>query len=1101
MLALYPSNKLEHLSFLLSTLLKQQPAPVFRSQTILVESPGMQHWLNMALAKEQGIAMNLGFPLPVRFMWDTAREILGRDEVPQQSPYRREVLVWRIDKILRHPDFCSAPDSAPACSYWQQIDNTEEASVQRLQLATAVADVFEQYLLYRPQWLFAWEEGDTVNTGSDDELWQRRIWRMLVSEQPNHPARLHRRAINALNEETAGATLPENVIVFAINTMAPQLIQFLDALAGHTDIHLFHLNPSVSFWGDIKSQKEQAKLLREEGIAKWAQAAQDNPLLANLGQQGRDLFNLLTPLSSYEVAAFDVEEPESGPEPQTLLSRLQKDILHGEAPLPSQTSIPLDHSISVVSAHTELREVQVLHDHLLRMMNAQNGALKPADIVVMCPAIEHYAPFIDAVFQRAGSAQDENEDTPRLPCSIADRSPLDADPLVAAFVQLLTLPDSRFEVSKIMDYLRFEPIQRKFGIASSDLEIMSVWLQKAHVHWGRDNEHKSVTLEQPSSDLYTWQWGLKRLLLGMTLEDTAMVTDGLLTVPDVEGQNMVVLGKLIHLLKQLSYFTSQMRQKRTPEAWQVFLEQMKNACFEVPSQDQSSWDALSRASADFVTHCAEAGFDDELTLNQVRDVLIKQFSTPDAANHFLTGQITFCSMLPMRSIPFRVVCILGLNDGEFPRQSTPISIDLMAQQPRKLGDRSRRLEDRYLFLEAVISARDHLYLSYQGRNSKDNTAREPSLVLAEFMDVLNQGYGVIRNCTKQAALHPFSPDNFTGDRPGFDKGWFRLAKALREKAQLQPASFSPTDDDSEWQTLTAQVLARAFDHPLKTFANQRLGVWLEQQQPLLSDTEPFDDNPLLRYQAVSSMCAALLDAQDPLRLRQHLVLSGEYPDTPLTQQRMVEWQSGATSLVNALGIADGQQNKVVVDTSAGAVQAQAWQGGDKLRLLHYGSQSIKRLVEQYLTLLCFNAAGYSLPLDVFFLKWVKGEAQVRKVSFEPLISTIAEERLARFVTLYEKILTVPFPVFTSLGFALLKKYTANHDASYPGGFTQWLLTPEGTAAWDGELSSDYMKDSLQSDVYITWFYPQGLQVDDFPADAIAEILMPLLGCEKEEKVS
>lgn len=1045
--------------------------------------------------------MNLSFPLPVRFMWDTARAILGTEEVPHQSPYRREVLVWRIDKILRHPDFCAAPENEPACRYWQHIDSTEEASAQRLQLATAVADVFEQYLLYRPQWLFAWEEGETTNSGGTDEAWQSYIWRMLVREEPNHPARLHQRAITALNAEQCNATLPENVIVFAINTMAPQLIQFLDALAAHTNIHLFHLNPSVSYWGDIKSQKEQAKLLREEGIAKWAEATQDNPLLANLGQQGRDLFNLLTPLSSYEVAAFDVEAPEDDAQGDTILARLQRDILHGEAPEPAQTTMSSDPSISVMSAHTELREVQVLHDHLLRMIDAQQGELKPADIVVMCPAIEHYAPFIDAVFQRVGTGQGEGKDNPRLPCSIADRSPLDADPLVAAFVQLLTLPDSRFEVSKIMDYLQFEPIQRKFGITTSDLEVMSVWLQRAHVHWGRDDEHKSATLEQPSSDLYTWQWGLKRLLLGMALKDSPTITEGLLTVPDVEGQSTVVLGKLIHLLTQLSYFTIEMRKKRTPEAWQLFLEQMKNACFDVSAEDQTSWDALGRASADFVSHCAEAGFEDELTLNQVRDVLVKQFGTPDAVNHFLTGQITFCSMLPMRSIPFRVVCILGLNDGEFPRQSTPISIDLMAQQPRKQGDRSRRLEDRYLFLEAVISARDHLYLSYQGRNSRDNTAREPSLVLAEFMDVLAQGYGVSDDFIQQAALHPFSPANFSGSAPGFDKGWCRLAKALGENTIPESSRFVATEDDSEWPVLSPQALSRAFDHPLKTFANQRLGVWLEQQQPLLSDNEPFTDNPLLRYQAVSAMSEAMLSAEQPDTLRRHLVLSGEYPDTPLTQQRMDDWQHGATSLVNALGLTEYRQKKVIVETPLGDVQALALEGEDSLCLLHYGSQNTKRLLEQYITLLCFNASGCLQPLTVYFLKWAKNEPQVRKLHFEPLLEEIARSRLASVIDFYKKVLSMPLPGFMSLGFALLKKYSASEETPYPDGFAKWLATVEGATAWHAETSAGYMKESIQDDVYVTWFYPQGLQVEDFPSDTVTALLMPLLGCDKDEKVS
>ncbi|MEG3768896.1 exodeoxyribonuclease V subunit gamma, partial [Alteromonas sp. 14N.309.X.WAT.G.H12] len=479
-------------------------------------------------------------------------------------------------------------------------------------------------------------------------------------------------------------------------------------------------------------------------------------------------------------------------------------------------------------------------------------------------------------------------DTVRIPCSIADRAPLDAEPVIAAFMELLSLPDSRFEVSGIIDYLRLPPVQRKFGIAEGDLDIISHWLEQSHVHWGRDQQHKSTLLGQPALETYTWAWGLKRLLRGMVLSDRPQIDEDVLTVPDVEGQHTVLLGRLIQLLEQLSVFASSLNKKRTATQWHQFLDEMRQACFEPAQEDQGSWEAISRATADLVVHCEQAGFEHELTLAQVRAVLVRIFSTPDAANHFMTGQVTFCSMMPMRSIPFKVVCILGLNDGEFPRQSSPISLDLMARTPRKLGDRSRRLEDRYLFLEALISARYYVYLSYQGNSSKDNKPRQPSLVLSELLDVLYRAYNVQQPFVRTLPLHPFSPANYSGDLVGFDPGWFRLANGLHHQSVVTSPQLPETVSEITG-TLNVDTLARGFSHPLKTYANQKLSVYLENNQPVLSDAEPFSENHLLRYKILKAFTSANLMGQDKTDVEQHYMLSGDLPDTPLAPMLLDTW--------------------------------------------------------------------------------------------------------------------------------------------------------------------------------------------------------------------
>ena len=1102
MLALYPSNKLEHLSFLLGALIKQQPGPPLQAETILVESPGMQHWLNMELAREQGIAMNLTFPLPTRFMWNTARLVLGEDKVPRQSVYRREVLVWRIEKLIQEPEFCALPEAQPVCRYWQHIEDTDEQAVQRLQFATALADVFEQYQLYRPEWLFAWETNTTVQTDSEDELWQAAIWQRLVKEAPLHPARLHQQAVSTLHDQGCD-TLPARIIVFAINTMAPQLVQFFDALAQHTDIHLFHLNPSVSYWGETKSDRERARLLREQGIAQWQEASQDNPLLGNLGKQGRDLFNLLTDLDTFEVSAFDVEAPDDSDSASTLLNQLQQDILHARPADAGSEPRAADDSITLIKAHSPLREVQALHDYLLYQMQ-QNPDLAPGDIVVMCPAIEDYAPLIDAVFHRVGTSAPAQSTPPRIVCSIADRSPLDAEPLIAAFLSLLSLPDSRFEVSKIMDYLRLDAMRKKFGLAAEDLDLMQYWLEQAHVHWGLDGEHKrQVTRQVDDSYAFSWYWGLERLLTGMALGDSALVYNDMLSVPHVEGQNSVILGKLISLVSQLKHYAGELNQPRTAQDWHQFLMTMRTDCFEPENDQLDVWESISKATADLAAHCDEAGYDAQLTLRQIKEVLVKRFSSPDAGNHFLTGQVTFCSMLPMRSIPFKIVCILGLNDGEFPRQSQPISIDLMANSSRKIGDRSRRLEDRYLFLEALISARTHLYLSYQANSAQDNSERQPSLVLAEFQQVL-MDYRPQAAEAQQLPLHPFSVAGFQRQQPGFEKGWLRLAQAIAVHHDQPVGTFTPLPEPRLPDTISPAEMARGLCQPFKYFANQQLGLYLEAAQPVLNDAEPFSANNLTRFQTLSALNEARHEQRDPAQILHQTRLSGDLPTTPLATELLEQWDRASESMMAQIHSQTLIEKNYTWYCGQSQLTTTVWQQDPQqnqqpvqdthfLVTWHSGAQNTSRLLQQYISMLMANAQGQPVGLLSFYCKWKKGEPELHKATFKPCSAETADSLLTGLADAYILLHQQPVAWLADVALVLLRK-------SKEEPLDEWALRSDAQFEWQKIWEGNSMSPGLKEDPYLQWFFPHGLALADLPLQQYEALFRPLLNLYSEKKL-
>lgn len=1077
MLALYPSNKLEHLSFLLTTLLRQQPLGVFTPETILVESPGMQHWVSMQLATEHGVAMNIDYPLPVRFMWNTARAVLGQDTVPKQSPYRREVLTWRIDNILQDGSLMSGDAFEQVNRYWQNAGSEQEQGLQRLQLATALADVYEQYLLYRPDWLFKWEANERA-VFDDMEIWQSEIWRILAKEQPLHPARLHQMTLEALDgghipNQHPTSNIPKRVIVFAINTMAPQLIAFFDALAQHIDIHIFHLNPSVNYWGEAKSSSEQAKLLRLEGLKKWMEEDQSNPLLGNLGKQGRELFNLLTELDTFEISAFDSPDFDEGDtdgennRSRGLLEYIHNDILRAAPPKPLDCGLKdgdanasalkeNDDSVTIMCTHSALREVQVLHDHLLHWLS-QDKTRTPSDILVMCPAIENYAPFVDAVFHRVGTKSLAGTGQVRLPCTIADRSPMDAEPLIAAFMALLQLPDSRFGVSDIMDYLQLDSVQKRFAVSQDDIEQMVVWLKQAHIHWGLNSAHKTAVSEGVDLDeTYSWWWGIRRLLMGMLAPDSEVIVSDLLTIPDVEGQSALTLGKLIDVVALLGEFAQALTAPRTPLQWSKALIALRDACFMPIKEQQQSWDLIAKVAADLAARCEEAGYEHELSLRQVRDLLLNRFSSPDAGNHFMTGQVTVCSMLPMRSIPFKKVCILGLNDSEFPRKSSPLGLDLMASSGRQIGDRSRRLEDRYLFLEAIISTRESLYLSYQGNDVTNNSERQPSLVLAEFMDMLENSYELdLSKYSVNAPLHPFSEAGFTGQIPSYETGWLRLADALQQ-AKLHSdkvedefvdegntAVLAPSADTLSSQTLrlSSIQIARAFKDPLEYFSIQRLGVNLSQSFTLLENSEPFETNALLRYQVLDAIfssperIAPEKDDVTQLSYSEKVItfasLRGDIPNNPVARDEVDMWKEGALALSQAMGPHDAEPKKAHFQGKYITFTSSALLGSEALVELCAGKVDAHRALSFFISQLVFSSSdeetSYSnYPLDIYSCAWEKGETILKKQRF-PAYDRETAVRLLLFIEqLYMAVYTAPTPVYLSL-FGTFMPGTRNSD--------------------------------------------------------------------------
>jgi exodeoxyribonuclease V gamma subunit len=818
------SNRLETLADRLVDELRVPAGGVFTPDVVVVQNAGMQRWLALRIARARGVCANVRFPLPARFIWD----LLDRGLGPTAGGARLDaaLLTWRLMEILAH--LPATREMAPLLDYLAGGDDR-----RRYELACRIADVFDQYLVYRPDWIRHWE-------GGGDEGWQAALWRLVVRDAP---ARHRVDLLEAFGAACVAGrippdALPPRVAVFGIPSLPPPSLEVFGRLADAADVHLLLVNPCRREWSTIVSEPE---LARRSARGEDLHFEIGNPLLASLGKQGREFLDL-----ARERVGHQVDEAFVEPSTDTVLGRVQADVLDlrhpGRDDTPVVATAADDGSIEIHACHGPLREVEVLHDRLLALFDAHPD-LRPSDVVVMTPDIEAYAPAVEAVFDTVPAAR-------RIPFTIADRSLGAESPLVRAFLALLELPASRYEATRLMALLDVEAVRRRFGLTETDLALVREWVRASGIRWGVDAEARA-TAGLPALPEHTWRFGLDRILAGYARRgDDHPLVAGILPLDDVEGTQARAAGLVATFAEAAFALRDTLAASRPAAAWARDLATLVERFFAPSEAEQAAAQALRGALASLDDVARDAGADEPVSLAVVDAHLRRALATPVATGRFLAGRVTFCAMVPMRSVPFEVVCLLGLSDGAFPRAQRPPAFDLMAADFRR-GDRSRRDDDRWLFLEAILSARRQLYASYVGRDIRDNEPRPPSPLLAELIDVLARCYGFTDRVV-QHPLQPFSAKYFTGEGPLFSYAdEFAAASRVAAGARRRSVPLVETrlpDADESWRTITVDQLVQFFRNPARFLLKERMGIHLGERAGLVESREPLLLNGLEAYQ-------------------------------------------------------------------------------------------------------------------------------------------------------------------------------------------------------------------------------------------------------------
>lgn len=1056
-------NQMEQLRAAVFGWLRNHPLAPLESEIVLVQSNGVAEWLKIALAEEAGVCAATRVALPARFLWEAYRGMLGADRVPRRSPFDKAPLTWRLMRLL--PALLASEGFEPLRHFLGDGDPE-----RRLQLAERLSDLFDQYQVYRADWLEDWAAGRDVLRGARgdelplpaDQRWQAQLWRAVNDSlapalRQSGRATIHREFVRAAESgEVPAGRLARRVVVFGISALPYQTLEALAALSRHCQVLLAVPNPCQFFWGDIIEGHALLKAERRRqrpraghdlsGIAIEDMHAHSHPLLASWGRQGRDFVRMLDEFDTEAQGRFENMRVDlfSEGEGATLLGQVQaavRDLL----PLsehPHHAREQGDRSIEFHVCHSVQREVEVLHDQLLAWFGADT-TLRPRDVVVMVPDIDTFSAAIHAVFD-----QHKRSDPRFIPFEIGDVKDRSVNPLLVALEWLLRLPQQRCRQSEVRDLLDVPALASRFGLDGEDLPTLGQWIEGASVRWGLDKQHREGLGLGAAGEQNAWIFGVRRMLLGYASGAGASF-DGIEPYAEVGGLDAALAGSLAQLIETLLAWRAALAQARTPAEWGEQARALLAAFFDATEEgDRLTLGQLQDALRDWLETCENAEFAEAVPLAVLREAWLGALDEPTLNHQFVSGGVTFCSLMPMRAVPFRVVCLLGMNDGDFPRRARQADFDLLALPGMaRPGDRSRRDDDRYLMLEALLAARDKLYISWVGRNVRDNSEQPASVLVSQLRDYLKAGWELdLHAMTTEHALQPFSRRYFEQGGLLTYAGEWRAAHAgsiADGDAVLPPFELEPG------YQLKLGELANFLKQPARYFFRRRLSVWFADAEELGQDEEPFALDALERYFLEDSLLddSGVPEPEDDVRAAlsaraERLAREGVLP----IGQAGRMWQEdlvGALVPVRTAWLAlnarfPDSAPKQAVGLDFGGIRLDDWidrlrgNGAETAWLMQISSKVLdkenrprgEKLIGPWLRQLAAAASGH--PVSGYLV------ARDAVVAMAPLDAQAANAELAALVALWRRNLDQPLPVACKTALAMLGAGDAR--ATYDGGF-------------------------------------------------------------------
>ena len=678
---LYTSNRLESLCQTLAENIRRSEHGVFGKEVIITQSAGMNAWLKTELAQRNGVFSNFAFENQDGF-FSEIYQLLFKQRLQNDL----DTLKYKIYDFLGNTAFKDT--FSEVASYY------ENNELRRFQLSAKIADLFDQYQLYRPEMLGKWERAE-LSTENAAEKWQQWLWSKLNTDSRS---KISGKIFDQLEsqKDLIQKSYPE-ISLFGISVYTRFHLDFFKELAKYT---------RVNFYLCLPTDQLQFK----------------NELLISFGAKAGELARM------FDVKDFATVESEA----DSLLSRIQHQIIHNDTTLEWKE----DDSLQINSCYTPVREVECLYNYLLDLFEKDRG-LKPGDVLVMTTDINKYAPYVKAVFRNAPV---------NIPFQISGAANNSDDTLTAALEQIMNLKEEDLTSEKVISLLEQKRIKKRFQI--EDTDYIRAVVNRANIRFGSENRIEDDTR------YVSWKYGLEKILLGyaMLTDEEYPVGNDLTLYPfkDTEASGSYDLFRLKAFFSALESLVKTQKEARSLFDWKLFLfnEVLDKMVYSDDSEkdDRAELSSIYRA----LSFIDKLESDEKVPFALFLEELKTRLFTESRDSRLNTGRVTISSPIPVRGIPYKVICFLGLNNDIFPRKDQFMGFDLLGEEYRE-GDRNKKETDKFLFLDTLLAAKENLYLSYIGQSVKDNTEIPPSIVVDTLMDYLGSDRIAVKH-----PLHGFS---------------------------------------------------------------------------------------------------------------------------------------------------------------------------------------------------------------------------------------------------------------------------------------------------------------------------------------------------------
>jgi exodeoxyribonuclease V gamma subunit len=1056
MLHLHRSERADALVDALGDVLRVPLADALAPEVVAVPTRGVERWLTQRLAHQlgvsgagrgDGVCGNLDFPFPGRLVGEAVGAASGvaRDAdvwLPERS-------VWPLLEVIdAHLD---EPWLATLAGYLGT--RAEGQRSRRFSTARHLADLFDRYGVHRPAMIRAWAAGDDRSAAGgplpSGSAWQAELWRRLRDRVgAASPAERLAEACAAIVDDPGLVDLPDRFSIFGLTRLPASYLEVLRALAVGRDVHLFLLHPSPVLWDEVAGELgPDTTIVRREddptaGIPR-------NPLLRSWGRDAREMQLVLSAGADASVETADEHRPAAAPDVTTLLGRLQRSVRDDE-PLAPLVPSEGDRTVQVHACHGRARQVEVVRDAILHLL-ADDPSLEPRDVIVMCPDIETFAPLIHATFGAAAdeAEEDDGDGTAAGPdlgavdlrVRLADRSLRQTNPVLSAVSALLELADARVTATQVLDFAAREPVRRRFRHDDDDLERVGEWVSSTAIRWGINADHRAPFKLQTVGQ-NTWRAGLDRVLVGVTMaeEDDRLVED-VLPLDDVDSGAIDLAGRFAELVDRLATAVDALSGRKPMRAWAQALSESADALLATRERDAWQRGQLQALLVDASGEAGDRAGGVELELADVRSLLADRLRGQPTRANFRTGHLTFCTLVPMRSVPHRVVCLLGLDDDAFPRRTERDGDDLVAADPY-VGDGDGRSEDRQLLLDALLAATEHLVITYSGHDERTNAPLAPAVPVGELLDAV--GPEAAGKIVVHHPLQPFDPRNFGGARLGrrgpwsFDRVTLQGARALAGDRAAGRRRFLDERLPAPEPTGVIELdnLVRFVQHPVRAFLRQRLGISLGDWSDEVLDAMPVELDGLQAWAVGERVLAARLAGVSPEACAAAERARGELPPDGLARvaydkiaknveclvretEAMCELGAEVDSVEVAVPLDDG---RLLVGTVPGLV-------GSVVRRVTYSRLAPKHRAPSWVRFLALTLARPSDELQVVTIGRSDKPGRTAAVScFASMGEHDAGRHLHELIALYDRGMCEPLPVACATSAAYAVALREGQDA-------------------------------------------------------------------------